>query len=384
MPLRKQKSPTTLVALLITTSFVFIIACSKSRAVDGSYPQPTAQQIASASPAGVAVVAPTPDASVKVYRGSLGNRGLEMRLKRAGDSVSGSYAYDGIAQDIVLEGRATAKEKFELSEKDASGKVTGKWSCEAEKQGEWDQDFGCKWTKPNGAGEMYVALYEQAAFASGWRVVPKVVENRKVGARASYPQIVAGAGSQLSPAAAHFNQRLEEKVRKQVKDFAEGMEGEKNLYFHTDYNVLTATDSLVSVELAYDSYAGGAHPESSYEAVTYDLRADRELKLEDIFKPRSGYEKAIADYCLKDINKRAGVMEAESAKQDKRAPEPQEEPPVSEEQLAEISAFAVTPRGLMIYYDLPHVIAVFDRNFVPYSAVKNYLKPDGAAALLAK
>jgi hypothetical protein len=77
-------------------------------------------------------------------------------------------------------------------------------------------------------------------------------------------------------------------------------------------------------------------------------------------------------------------MEAESAKQDKRAPEPQEAPPVSEEQLTEISAFAVTPRGLMIYYDLPHVIAAFDRNFVPYSAVKNFLKPDGAAAALAK
>jgi hypothetical protein len=358
--------------------------CSTQRAASQNQSQLAAQQFAAASPAGVVSVAPTPDASVKVYRGSLGNRGLEMRLKRAGDGVSGSYAYDGIAQEIALEGRATAKEKFELSEKDAAGKLTGRWSCEAEKQGEWDQDFGCKWTKPNGTGEMYVALYEQAAFASGWRVAPKVVENRKVGARASYPQIVAGAGSQLSPAAAHFNQRLEEKVRKQVRDFAEDMEGEKNLYFHTDYNVLTASDDLVSVELAYDSYAGGAHPESSYDAVTYDLRADREVKLEDVFKPGSGYEKAVADYCLKDINKRAGLMEAENAKQDKRAPEPQEEPPVTKEQLEEISAFALTPKGLMIYYDLPHVIAAFDRNFVPYAIIKNYLKPDGTAAALAK
>jgi hypothetical protein len=384
MSLRKQTSPTPLAALLIAITFVFIVVCSKSQAVGNSPIQPGTQQVA-ASPAGVALAPPTPDASVKVYRGSLGNRGLEMRLRRAGDGVSGSYAYDGIAQDIVLEGRATAKEKFELSEKDAAGKLTGKWSCEAEKQGEWDQDFGCKWTKPNGAGEMYVALYEQATFASKFMIVaPKTIENRKVGARASYPQIIEGVDSRLTLAAVHFNQLIEKKISKQVRDFAEGMEGEKNLYFHTDYNVLTATDDLVSVELAYDSYAGGAHPESSYQAVTYDLRADREVKLEDIFKPRSGYEKAIAAYCLKDINKRAGVMETENAKQDKRAPEPQEEPPVSEEQLAEISAFAVTPKGLMIYYDLPHVIAAFDRNFVPYSAVKNYLKPDSPAASLAK
>jgi hypothetical protein len=355
----------------LTLSLAAVFGCSKPQAGNQTQAQPMAQQVAvSSSPAGIASVAPTPDANVKVYRGSLNERGLEMRLKREGQSVSGLYAYDGIGQDIGLDGRATGKEKFELAEKDATGKVTGRWSCEAEKQGEGDQDFSCKWTKPDGKGEQFVALYEQAQFSSAWRVAPKVVENRKVGARASYPQIVAGAGSQLSTAVAHFNGLLEKKITKQVRDFAVGMEGEKNLYFHTDYNTLLATDDLISVEMAYDSYAGGVHPESSYDAVTYDLRADRELKIEDLFKSRSGYEKAIADYCLKEINQRAA--------------EPQEDVPVTKEQLEEISAFAVTPRGLMIYYDLPHVIAAFDRNFVPYVVVRNFLKPDGAAAALTK
>ncbi|MFL6228098.1 MAG: DUF3298 domain-containing protein [Pyrinomonadaceae bacterium] len=354
---------------LLSMCLAVAFGCSNRQAGSGNQAQPAAEySAAAASPAGVAPVAPTPDANVKVYRGSLGSRGLEMKLKREGQSVSGSYAYDGIGQEIGLEGRATGKEKVELAEKDAAGKVTGRWSCEAAKEGEWDQDFNCKWTKPNGTGEQFVALYEQTQSASAWRVAPKVIENRKVGARASYPQIVAGA--QLSTAAAHFNGLLEKKITKQVADFAEGMEGEKNLYFHTDYNTLLATDDLISVELAYDSYAGGVHPESSYDAVTYDLRADREVKLEDLFKPRSGYEKTIADYCLKEINRRAA--------------EPEEEPPVTEEQLEEIGGFAVTPRGLMIYYDLPHVIAAFDRNFVPYTVVKNLLKPDGTAAALAK
>jgi hypothetical protein len=172
-------------------------------------------------------------------------------------------------------------------------------------------------------------------------------------------------------------------VGAQARGFADGLEGEKNLYFHVDYNVLLATDDLVSVELAYDSYAGGAHPDSSYDAVTYDLRADRELKLEDVFKPGAPYAKAIAAYCDKDIRRRAAAQEAEAAKEEHRKAEPQEEPPVLPELLEEISAFALTPKGLMIYYDLPHVVALFDRNFIPYVVVENFLKPDSPAARVA-
>lgn len=365
---------------------LLLAACSSRQTNDGGSTQTGAptQQTNSAPTAQGSTAQPAANASAKTYRGALNDRGLEMRLVRDGERVSGLYAYDGIEQDIGLEGRVAGKEKFDLAEKDASGKTTGKWSCEGKNPGEWDQGFSCKWTKPDGSGELFVALYEQAAFASALRVAPKVVENRKSGVRASYPQIIASDGAQLSASAAHFNQLLEKKVGKEATDFAEGMEGEKNLYFHADYNVLLATDDLVSVEIAYDSYAGGAHPNSGYDAVTYDLRADRELKLEDIFKSNSAYAKAVAAYCDKDIRRRAGVLEEETAKEEHRKAEPQTDAPVSPDQLEEISAFALTPKGVMIYYDLAHVVAVFDRNFVPYSAVKNFLKPDSPAAQLAR
>jgi hypothetical protein len=73
-------------------------------------------------------------------------------------------------------------------------------------------------------------------------------------------------------------------------------------------------------------------------------------------------------------------MDAENAKQEHRTLEPQEESPVSREELEQIGAFAITPKGLMIYYELPHVIAALDCNFVPYSVIKDKLKPDGPAA----
>lgn len=371
-----------LIAVLSSPSCVLLClllaACSSRQANDGNATQVDAptQQTNSATTAQASQTQPAANASAKSYRGSLNDRGLEVRLARDGERVSGSYAYDGIGQEIALEGRVVGKEKFDLAEKDASGKQTGKWSCEGERQGEWDQDFSCKWTKPDGSGELFVALFEQAAFPSGLRVAPQAVENRKAGVHASYPQIVSSDGAQLSAAAARFNQLIEKKVGDEARGFAGGLEGEKNVYFNVAYNVLLATDDLVSVEFAYDSYMGGAHPDSSYGAVTYDLRADRELKLEDIFKPNSAYAKAVAAYCDKDIRRRAGVLEEETAKEEHRKAEPQDDTPVLPELLEEISAFALTPRGVMIYYDLPHVVAVFDRNFVPYSVVKNFLKPD--------
>jgi hypothetical protein len=50
------------------------------------------------------------------------------------------------------------------------------------------------------------------------------------------------------------------------------------------------------------------------------------------------------------------------------------------EQLSEIAGFGLTPKGVVVYFDFPHVIAYFDKNFVPYSIVKEHLKPNGPAA----
>jgi hypothetical protein len=195
----------------------------------------------------------TPGANVKVYRGSLGERGVEVRLAREGGRVSGSYSYDGIGQALKLEGRETGAGKFELAETDAAGRQTGKWSCEGERLGEWDQDLSCKWAKPDGKSELFVALFEQASFASALRVAPKTVVDRRFGVRASYPELIAPAGSQLSPAAQHFNRLLEQKVGKEARDFGRSVEPQKDLYFDANYNVLAATDDLISVELSYDS-----------------------------------------------------------------------------------------------------------------------------------
>jgi hypothetical protein len=364
------------VSLALPLLFVLFVACAAAG--------PEAEQSKGAGNSNRATPAPSPKANERVYRGSLGGRGIEVRLAREGVRVEGSYIYDGIGEALRLEGRAEAG-KLTLEESDAAGRRTGRFACEEAKQGDWDQDVSCNWSKPGGGGEQFVALFEQhAAFGAGVRVAAKVVENRDRGVRASVPQLAAAPGAQLPAQAAAFNRLVEGKVSAAIKNFIDGLDGgAKNVYFRVDYNVLLGTDGLVSVELFEDANWGGAHPSHTYDAVTYDLRAGRELKLADLFKPGSDYEQQLRRHSLAEIDKRAGAIEAEDARAEGRKARPREESPVSEDQLSSMAAWGMTPRGLMIHYELPHVVAVFQRNFVPYEAVREHLRPEGPAAPFA-
>jgi hypothetical protein len=99
------------------------------------------------------------------------------------------------------------------------------------------------------------------------------------------------------------------------------------------------------------------------------------MQLDELFKPKTEYKPAIAEYVVADINKRAEQIERDEAQREGRKPQLREEPLISVDQLSEPTAFAMTPKGLMIYFDFPHVIAVFNKTFVPYSALAQYLQP---------
>ena len=155
-------------------------------------------------------------------------------------------------------------------------------------------------------------------------------------------------------------------------------EADRTVY-EANYNVLLATNDLISVEFAEYTDGGGAHPNNRFWALTYDLTGNKELKLDDLFKPDSDYKTSIAKYVVSDINKRAIALEQADAQRSGRKAEPREGPLVSEEQLSEPADWAMTPKGLMVYFDFPHVMAVFDKTIVPYGVLANYLKANGAA-----
>lgn len=323
----------------------------------------------------------TPAGVPKLYRGTLGDRRVEMRLVRDGDRFGGSYSYDGIGQSLALRGGADAKGGFTLEEFEPGGRLTGRFACQKNEPAEYGVDIQCEWKRPDGGGRQYVLLTEQhSGFTNGLRVVPKLITNRKYKVSVSYPQLAAERGP-LPAAAEAFNRAAYAAAEGPVKEFTQDETTE--IGYTGNYNVLLATDQLVSVELDGE-YCCGAHPEETYSALTFDLRAGRALKLADLFRAGSGFEEAIRRYCLAQIARQAAEIEKEEARSGGGSRPPSEESPVPEDEMKEVGAWALRPDGLMIYYNFPHVIAVFDRQFVPFGAVKEFLRPDGPAAPLAR
>ena len=309
----------------------------------------------------------------KQYRGSVGGNHIQMALTFSGKNVTGTYSYDRVGQEIKLRGSLSAEGKLELTEFGEKNKPTGKFSCKQSFDDPVDRE--CYWSKPDGTGESFVSLNEQnLAFTGGLQIVPKLITNRARGIVVSYPQL-ASSGT-LSAAAQKFNRRMLAMTQKGISEF-EPIDGKGSL--DTNYTIQLGTNDLVSVEMMEYSDGGGAHPNDRWWALTYDLAADKELKYEDLFKPGSDYNTAIAKYLTDDINRRAVELEKDNARRENRQPAKQDEPLISTDQLTEVSDFALTPKGVIVYFDFPHVIAYFDKNFVPYSVIKEYLKPNGPA-----
>ena len=311
-------------------------------------------------------------AQTKDYRGEIGNSHMQMRLQFNGSTVTGTYFYDSVGQQLKLTGQMTAQGGLELKESDAKGKQTGKLVC---KHFDDPIDAECAWTRADGTHESVVSLEPQhMAFTSGMEIQPKTIANRKTGVNVSYPEIFSKAP--LGPAARDFNRRILEMVQTEIKKFGPSDSGNS---FDANYNVLLGTNDLVSVELAIYYDLGGAHPNNYFMSLTYDLAANKEIKFEDLFQTGADYNTAIAKFLVADIDKRAYAVEQKDATDPKQV-QKHDEPIVSQDQLTELSGWGLTPKGLVVYFDFPHVMAYFDKNIVPYGIVKQYLKPNSPAA----
>ncbi len=318
----------------------------------------------------------------KVYRGSVGGSHFQMRLNIQGNNVSGTYSYDLIGEDIKLTGHVGSEGQLELAEFDPKGKQTGKFVCKRQIVDGIESE--CTWARPDGTREAYATINEQYfAFASGLQIVPKTIANRRSGVKVSYPQLTS-TGKPLSPGAESFNRLILARVQKAIKEFEPGPQPGRNS-FETNYNVLLGIDDLISIEMTVYEDSGGAHPNSEFWTLNYDLSGNKELKnLDDLFKSTSDYKTAIAKYVVADIDKRAVAIELEDAKSEGRKPNPRDEPVVTIDQLSEVSDWAMTSKGLVVYFDFAHAIAVFDRTFIPYSVLNEYFKPNSPTARFNK
>ncbi len=336
----------------------------------------------------------TPPPQTKHFKGSIGSTlDLQMKLVRNGEQLTGSYFYQKVGTRITLKGTIDKDGNFTLDEFDPSGKQTGifkgLWQIKAEDglitlAGNWSKPPGEKGDDKKTAFSVHE---EPINFSADVDVVAKSVKenNKKLNYEidAQYPQLTGGNNPHLEK----FNQLARMVVMKSVAGFKKDMqpeegeepppEGSMGSDLGIGYTILLAQDDLVSVQFDIGSYyQGAAHPNSHTETLNYDLKNGKQLKLADLFKPGSKYLQTLATYCIADLKKQWKEKNAE----------------VLEDQLKEGTAptaknyesWTITKRGLGINFD-SYQVAPYAAGpqsvTVPYSSLKEIIKPDGPVGL---
>lgn len=313
---------------------------------------------------------------------------VEMTLVRDGEQVTGTYFYPRIGKNIDLKG--TIKDgNVDLRESDETGKESGvfkgKWTSNAAGLAEIEG----KWSRPDGSKETDFQISQQPIeLQSAVRVIPKVIRdtNKKLrySVDAEYPEIQGDSRFDK------FNQEARAMITKDVAAFktsetAEEGDETSELPDETQtstldigYQIRLATEDLISVEFHEGQYSRGAAHGNSYTAVlNYDVKNGRRIALSDLFNPKSNYLSIISAYSskeLKDKLRKDNMLDDDMVKSG------------TEPRADNYEAWTITRKGLWITFD-PYQVAAYAAGpqhvLVPYSALKDLIKPDGPVAGLA-
>src|SRR6266850_2810795 len=143
MIMNLQKQLTMALALIL----VFSIACRR----ESTPIEPTATSPAVGAERQHPEGGVTATAETKFFKGSIGSAlGLQMKLVREGDNLSGSYFYQKVGKKIDVRGNVDKDGNVTLEEFDSSGKQTGLFKGVWTQDGNGSIEISGNWTKPGG------------------------------------------------------------------------------------------------------------------------------------------------------------------------------------------------------------------------------------------
>lgn len=340
----------------------------------------------------------------KFFKGSIGSRlGLQMKLTRDGEKVTGNYSYQKVGSKIDLKGAIDKDGNLTLEEFDAGGKQSGLF------KGTWltDKDDGLvnvagNWSKPNSEKKTAFSLHQEPIeFTGGVELAAKQLKetNKKINLKieAEYPQATGAMDNRFEK----FNLEAKNLVAKRIGEFKKQVAGDKEgeptkpdtgqasgsestsssmeSYLDIGYDIALAKDDLISIQFSLGSYNGGAHPNSSSAVLNYDVKAGKILKLADLFNPGAKYLQSLSSYCIKDLKKQSkskGALLDDATIDSGAGP-----------QAKNYQSWTITKKGLAITFDAYQVgpyAAGPQSVLIPYSAVKEIIKPDGPLAPFVK
>ena len=337
----------------------------------------------------------------RFFKGSIGSRlGLQMKLTRAGETVTGNYSYQKVGAKIELKGTIDKDNNLTLEEFDSGGKQTGLF------KGIWliDKDDGLvnvagNWSKPNSEKKTAFSLHQEPIeFTGGVELIAKQSKesNKKLNYKieAEYPQATGALDNRFEK----FNQEAKNLVTRRISAFKketsdvsqdgaatpdaspEDTSASPANSLDISYSIALATDDLISIEFEVGSYASGAaHPNSYSEVLNYDVKGGKVIKLTDLFNAGAKSLQLISAYCIKDLKRQAKGKDSmldDQTIQSGAGPDAQN-----------YDSWTITKKGLGITFDAYQVASYAagpQSVVVPYSALKELIKPDGLLAPLAK
>ena len=378
-----------LLAFSVTALFFFAACNKKSPATQTQTAStPTAAETQAHHPEGGTA---QPVTQTKYFKGSIGSTlGLQMKLVRTGDALAGNYFYQKIGTKIEVRGTVDQNGNLTLEEFDSAGKSTGTFKG-LWKTGEEGVNLVGNWSKPDGTKQTAFSLHEEPIEFSGTiEIVGKPIKetNKKLNYTidVEYPQITGASDTRFN----RFNQESKNLVTRKIaefkKDMAERAAEDPEITTESTgsdlgigYTVAFASDNLVSVELDIGGYyQGAAHPNSYTSVINFDAKNGKMLKLSDLFKPGTKYVQAISSFAIKDLKAQS---KANNSMLDDETITTGAGP--SEKNFG---SWTITRKGLALTFDAYQVgpYAAGPQNVViPYSALKDLIKPDGPLAAFA-
>lgn len=356
----------------------------------GCHKQPSEQPAAASPTPALSQEAPaggTAQAGDKYFfRGRIATLPIEMQLVRDGDRLTGTYFYPRVGKNIALSGTVDSSNNVTLTESDDSGKQTGifkgKWQTAADSPDPSIFEIEGKWSRADGSKQtQFIVTQQPYEFTGNVQVTTKVIKDankqKLYTVTAEYPQIEGDSRFD------GFNREARALVTKNVAAFKTAETEDMDTSYtstenetstlDTSYDFHYASDNLISVAFSEDSYSRGrAHGNQVTEVLNYDLKSGKKLALADLFKDKSKYLGVIASYCQKDLKERA------------KKPDSMVMPDLIESgagpKADNYRAWNITKKGLWITFD-PYQVAAYAGGpqyiLVPYSVLKDIIKPDG-------
>jgi hypothetical protein len=233
---------------------------------------------------------------------------------------------------------------------------------------------------------------EPIEFTNGVEIIARQIKenNKKLKYEidADYPQITGSTDSNIEK----FNQAARGLVTRQVSGFLKQMAesaGEENPAgsevgsdLGAGYTIALAKDDLISVRFDIGGYyVGAAHPNSYSDVINFDLRNGKQLKLSDLFKPGAKYLQVLSTYSVQDLKKQSKQKGEDGMLDDdwiQRGAGPDAN---------NFRSWTITKNGIGINFDSYQVgpyAAGPQYVLVPYSVLKEIIKPDGPAGQFVK